>query len=717
MPKHQPTYVRHFTSGMAKTHTGTHSKTFLGGKGFYLAELCQMGHPVPPGFTIGTTACKTYMKLGSPQDRELFMQSLMHEVMLAYLHLVEHVNGVDELTDETAPILVSVRSGAPVSMPGMMDTILNVGITSNSFGHFVDDLGERTAVDCYRRLEQMYGSVVLGADSSVYEELLSLARKTETVDTDAELSVEGLAKTAHAFEQFNEAIDGKGVPNSVREQLAGCIEAVFKSWFNPRAVEYRKIHKLSDELGTAVNIQLMVFGNRNEESGSGVFFTRNPSTGADDPMGEYLPNAQGEDVVAGIRTPLPWEQIPQLLRLELIGMGEALEAKFKDVQDIEFTVENGKLWLLQTRTAKRTPQAALRLAVDFYEDGIIDSTEMAKRVTRKQVSDALVPAISSDWAKEPNLKGLGGCPGAVTGYVVFTAKDAVEESKTKPVVMVTQETNPDDIAGMNAAVAFVTATGGMTSHAAVVARAMNKPCVVGCGGLDFTLKGATAGSTPFAKGDKITVDGTAGQVWVKEHAEIEEGDSELVVDFLEILMDDENVIPAIGYADPCNGGTVARSLTDAIVHGVSGVANLVSAVSGQTANLILDTRPVAELLPEADVELLGATGYLEREVTLRTQLIGKLDLSSQPKFIGSFLSGEDLTAAKKMGPVLEIKFAETVEDALKGLPVTPEFIEDVVGGKSAWKKLEAFMDAQGVQKVEAPKVETYMGFALSHLGE
>jgi pyruvate, orthophosphate dikinase len=466
-------------------------RDLLGGKGIGLAEMTQLGVPVPAGFTITTDACRAYMTSGGKLPEGL------DEEIDEHLARLEQTAG-KRFGDPNDPLLVSVRSGAAVSMPGMMDTILNVGLDDQAA-----EGGARFILDSYRRLIQMYGEIVEGIDAHRFEEAL---------DED------DLPATIEAFKEIYQEETGRPFPQDAKEQLGGAVRAVFDSWNTPRAKAYRRYNKIPDDLGTAVNVVQMVFGNKGEHSGTGVAFTRDPSTGEQGLYGEFLADAQGEDVVAGIRTPEPVaamrERLPEAFD-ELLETMRRLEEHYKDMQDIEFTVEDGKLYLLQTRSAKRTAAAALKAAVDMVDEGLITREEAVARIDPGQLDQLLHPRIDPDATYDVVATGLNASPGAASGGIVFDADTAEERGKNgTAVILVRWETTPDDIHGMIAAQGILTAHGGMTSHAAVVARGMGKPCVAGCEALSISVETRTArlDGKELADGDVITIDGTTGEV-------------------------------------------------------------------------------------------------------------------------------------------------------------------------------------------------------------
>jgi pyruvate,orthophosphate dikinase len=491
----------------------TGGRELLGGKGIGLAEMTQMGVPVPAGFTITTDACRAAMKLGGELP-----EGLAEEVD-------EHVRRLEERTgkrfgSDDDPLLVSVRSGAAVSMPGMMDTILNLGLNDQA----AEGLGARTenarfAFDSYRRLIQMFGEVVEGIDGHRFESALGRLKQERSVQLDTDLTADDLRGLVATFREIYLEETGSEFPSGARDQLLRAVRAVFRSWDNPRAQVYRRAHDIPDDLGTAVNVVQMVFGNKGDRSGTGVAFTRDPSTGESGLYGEFLANAQGEDVVAGIRTPQPIEAMRESLPKafdQFVDTMQRLEAHYRDMQDIEFTVEDEQLYLLQTRAAKRTAAAALKAAVAMVGEGLITPEEAIGRIDPTQLDQLLHPMIDPKAALDVATKGLNASPGAASGGIVFDADTAVERAKTGPVILVSWETTPDDIHGMIAAQGILTVHGGMTSHAAVVARGMGKPCVASCEELTLGDGTATIAGQVLREGDVITIDGGTGRVFIGE---------------------------------------------------------------------------------------------------------------------------------------------------------------------------------------------------------
>jgi pyruvate,orthophosphate dikinase len=487
-------------------------KQVLGGKGANLAEMTNLGVPVPPGFTIACDVCIQFLRDGS------YPAGLDGEVD-EHLRRLEGVTG-RKFGDATNPLLVSVRSGAPVSMPGMMETILNLGLNDLTVLGLAHQSGNaRFAYDSYRRFIQMYSDVVLGVPFANFEHLLASKRLTQGVESDADLSEDVLRNLVEEYKSLIRVTTGREFPMAPREQLWGAIQAVWRSWTLKKAVDYRRVNRIPDDMGTAVNIVAMVFGNMGDDSGTGVAFTRNPSTGEQKFYGEFLVNAQGEDVVAGIRTPLDIEEMARRLPAayqELLETQDLLERHFREMQDIEFTVERGKLYLLQTRGGKRTAAAAVRIATDMVAEGLIDPATAVTRVMPEQLNQLLHPVIDAGVRATPLSTGLPASPGAASGIAVFDPDVAEQRnSRGEAVILVRDETTPEDFHGIVAARAVLTARGGMTSHAAVVARGMGKCAVVGIQNMRVDLEGRqfTVGDTVVKEGEWITVDGATGRVF------------------------------------------------------------------------------------------------------------------------------------------------------------------------------------------------------------
>ncbi|MGD9901365.1 MAG: pyruvate, phosphate dikinase [Spirochaetales bacterium] len=501
-------YVYMFEEGNASM------RDLLGGKGANLAEMTNLKLPVPQGFVISTDACIKYY-----DDGEKINDEIIEQVMTS-LKKIEKINNKG-FGDEKNPLLVSVRSGARVSMPGMMDTVLNLGLNDKTVLGFAKVGNERLAYDSYRRFIQMFSNVVMGLDISKFEHALESAKTKKGVTLDTELTASDLKALVAEYKVIYKGLAGTEFPQDVNEQLIKAIQAVFMSWQNPRAIVYRRLNDIPAEWGTAVNVQTMVFGNKNENSGTGVAFTRNPSTGEKVLYGEYLFNAQGEDVVAGIRTPQPMAKLKDenaRLYREFEIICNILESHYKDMQDMEFTIDDGKLYMLQTRNGKRTAKAALKIAVDLVNEGVLEKDQALLKVDPLQLDALLHPQFEESALKEGTVitQGLPASPGAGSGVIVFDSQDAIKlkEQKIKT-VLVRTETSPEDIEGMNASEGILTARGGMTSHAAVVARGMGLPCVAGCSeiNIDEEAKLFTVNGRTYKEGDAISIDGSTGKVY------------------------------------------------------------------------------------------------------------------------------------------------------------------------------------------------------------
>ncbi len=524
-----PQRIYHFGGGTAD---GDHTlKALLGGKGANLGAMARLGLPVPPGFTIATPLCLQYHAEGA------LAPGLMDDVRVS-------IGRIEELTGKTFgagpdPLLVSVRSGAAISMPGMMDTVLNLGMNPAVSAALGALAGDRFAKDAERRFIQMFGNVVDGIEGRRFEEVLETVKHERGASEDTDLDAAGLDDVVTRYRTVYRAATGRDFPDAPWEQLERAVEAVFASWENPRARTYRRLNRIGDDLGTAVTVQAMVFGNLGDDCGTGVGFTRDPSTGAKLFYGEYLANAQGEDVVAGIRTPLPiraaragamklagrsLEELHPHIHAELMRVAATLEAHYGDVQDLEFTFERDTLYLLQTRTAKRTGQAWLMTQVALVDEGVIEPNTALARIPADSLAQVLAPSLDASAASSPPLaRGLNAGPGAATGMIAFTADDAERRAQLgQAVILVRDDTTPEDIHGMHAARGILTARGGLTSHAAVVARGMGKPCIVGCGALHInaheerlTIEGA---GVTLGPGDTITIDGSTGAMMLGEQA-------------------------------------------------------------------------------------------------------------------------------------------------------------------------------------------------------
>ena len=504
-------YVYLFSEGNANM------RELLGGKGANLAEMTKAGMPVPQGFTVSTEACTQYYKDGRQINDEI--QAEIYE----YLGKMEEICG-KKFADPENPLLVSVRSGARASMPGMMDTILNLGLNDvvvEGLAKFTNN--PRFAYDSYRRFIQMFSDVVMELSKKRFEEIIDQKKAEKGVKLDTELDTEDMKDLVKRFKAFYKEEKGEDFPTDPKVQLMEAVKAVFRSWDNPRANVYRRMNEIPYDWGTAVNVQAMVFGNSGDKSGTGVAFTRNPATGEKALFGEYLINAQGEDVVAGVRTPSPISQLQQDMPevyAQFAEIAGRLEKHYKDMQDMEFTIENGKLYMLQTRNGKRTAAAALKIAVDLVDEGMIDEEEAVLRVEPKQLDALLHPQFDAEAVKKAQVigKGLAASPGAACGKVVFSAEDAKEwHERGEKVVLVRLETSPEDIEGMVVAEGILTVRGGMTSHAAVVARGMGTCCVSGCGDIvvDYEKKQFTLGGLTIKEGDYISIDGSTGNIYAQ----------------------------------------------------------------------------------------------------------------------------------------------------------------------------------------------------------
>ena len=506
-----------------KTDGDASLSNLLGGKGANLAEMSKLGIQVPPGFTITTEACNYFSKNKKLPDG-------LKEKIINYVSNLENLSQ-KSFGNSESPLLLSVRSGGMISMPGMMDSILNIGLNDDNVQNLAKAFNdERFALDSYRRLIQMYSNVVLGVEMDRFEAVIANKKRMDNVTSDADFNAEQLEWIINAYKNTVERFTNSPFPQDPHEQLLGAIEAVFSSWQNKRAITYRKINNIPDSLGTGATIQTMVFGNLNDKSGTGVAFTRNPSNGSKELYGEYLINAQGEDVVAGIRTPHPIKnddsieqeslesKFPNAYK-EIKEIASKLEKHFKEVQDLEFTIENEKVYLLQTRKAKRTAQASIKIAIDLHNEGITTKEESLIMVDANNITNVLHPQFVQSQEKTLFTKALNASPGAAVGEIVFDADKAEKEAnRGRDVILVRDETSPEDIHGMHSSVGILTTKGGMTSHAAVVARGMGKPCVVGAEGLTIDVENKTIGNGErvLTEGDIISIDGSLGEVYIGE---------------------------------------------------------------------------------------------------------------------------------------------------------------------------------------------------------
>ncbi|MEE9514932.1 MAG: pyruvate, phosphate dikinase, partial [Candidatus Brocadiales bacterium] len=503
-------YIYSFGNGKAEGSAGM--RAYLGGKGANLAEMSSLGLPVPPGFTISTTVCRAYH-----ENNNKYPAGLAAEIDKNLARLERTMQA--GLGNTTNPLLVSVRSGAAASMPGMMDTVLNLGLNQNTLRALIRKTGnDRFAWDAYRRFISMFGDVVMGIDRDKFEHAVETIKKRLHVKNDTDLTVKHLQELVERFKKIYKKCTGENFVDNPKIQLRKAITAVFSSWYNPRAIKYRELYSIKDLLGTAVNVQAMVFGNMGNHSATGVCFTRDPSTGKNTLYGEFLINAQGEDVVAGIRTPEPIsdlkKEMPRIYK-EILRYKDLLERRYKDMQDMEFTVQEGKLYMLQTRNGKRTAKAALKIAADMVRERRIDKKTALTRIEPQQLDQLLHPVFDPKAKRVVIAYGLPASPGAATGKVVFSAEEAEKlAARKEKVILVRKETSPEDVAGMHAAQGILTSRGGMTSHAAVVARGMGRCCVVGAGDVhvDYNAQRFTVNGSVIKRGDYVSLDGTLGEV-------------------------------------------------------------------------------------------------------------------------------------------------------------------------------------------------------------
>ncbi|NOQ30221.1 MAG: pyruvate, phosphate dikinase [Helicobacteraceae bacterium] len=690
---------------MAQTNTDTATVELLGGKGLGLINMSIQGLPVPTGFVITTDVCNTYRKKESLEAKNNYISQLVQtQVMPLY----------EQMSNELgyAP-LVSVRSGARVSMPGMMDTILNVGLSDTTMPYWRKHLGVIPALDSQRRFIQMYGEIVLGISPSIFANKLDFAKDSQGVKTDQELSAKSLQSVIEAYLGVYHQL-GEQLPQTISEQFEGAVKAVFDSWDNPRAKHYRKMNGYSDEWGTAVTIQMMVFGNMNDQSCSGVLFTRDPSNGNNAILGEFLVNAQGEDVVAGIRTPEPLEAMNQWnpeVHAELLTTAINMETTALDMQDMEFTIQSGKLYILQTRNGKRTPKAAFKIAYDMYQDKFITKTELKKRVTGNMyeglAGTKLAPSAESI---TPDAIGLPAGGGVVKGAIAFSNDKAVELSKKGNVILVAKETTPDDIVGMEAAVGILTSTGGVTSHAAVVARGMDTVCVVGCqsinvkpeDGLYFT-KDDSPIPTLVAEGDIITIDGSTGAIWHK-NLDLIEGETSMEAEaIIDLLLNNKDV----AYITTTPEEGKKYTWLEPTLNDEEMMQHLSAMVEHNT--VIVDLDDVMNQLDEYDRQYyhlldptLMAMSVLKARLTRKIELLAEFPHKDKvilkvPKW-GSGIVGSD-------SGYEVISEAGTVQDMMKGgaVTITEHFIKQVLGSKAVYTQLVKVMKDQGIEILKMPK--------------
>ena len=641
-------------------------RLLLGGKGANLCKMAQSGLPVPAGFILTTEVCRKYM-----QDPKI-MDEVWDDVKKSVAQL-ENETG-KKFNDGKNPLLVSVRSGAPISMPGMMETILNLGLNDETVKGLAESSGnKRFALDSYRRFIQMFSSVVDEVNFDLFEEALAKARKETGAKFDYEIPAETLEKLLVEYKAIYKKATGNDFPSDPWIQLRRAIEAVFKSWNIPRAVTYRKINKIDDSLGTAVNVIAMIFGNLGDDCGTGVCFTRNPSTGENKLYGEFLINAQGEDVVAGIRTPMPIaeleQKMPEIYK-ELCKLTSHLEKTYRNMQDIEFTIERGKLFLLQTRDGKRTASAAVKVAVDMVNEGLIDTKTAVTRVSPEQVEMLLHRQVDKSAKLDIIAKGLPASPGAGAGMLVFSADEAEEWAKhNKPTILARPETSPDDIHGLFASNGVVTSRGGMTSHAAVVARGMGKPAVCGCESavIDVDKETLTVGDRVFKKGDWVTVDGTTGNFLAGEAKMVDATFSE---DFKKILTwaDENSKLMVWANADTPEDARRAREF------GAKGIGLC------RTEHMFMgvDRLPVMQRL----VVALGTSDAGKEE---RKEALAKLKVMQKEDFIGIFKAMDGL-------PVIIRLLDPPLHEFLPKEPNILEALKTVAPDSAEAKKLNETLD-------------------------
>ena len=661
-----PKYVYFFGNGSADGRADM--KHLLGGKGANLAEMTNLGIPVPPGFTITTEVCDLYYK-----NNKRYPEGLAEEIEQNLARLEQLMEA--KLGDANNPLLVSVRSGAAASMPGMMDTVLNLGLTPDAINGIIKKTGnERFAWDAYRRFITMFGDVVMGVKRHDFEEILDKYKKKTRVKNDTELTTDQLKKIVEEFKAIYKKQTRENFPNDPKVQLDKAIHAVFASWNNPRAVKYRQLYEIKGLLGTAINVQSMVFGNMGNHSATGVCFTRNPSTGENKFYGEFLINAQGEDVVAGIRTPEPIanlkKEMPEVYA-QLFKYQNTLEKHFRDIQDIEFTIQENRLFMLQTRNGKRTTQAAVKIAVDMVKESLIDKKTAISRINPNELDQLLHPTFDPKAKKDVIAVGLPASPGAATGKVVFSAEDAEKlAEKKEKVILVRKETSPEDIGGMHVAKGILTTRGGMTSHAAVVARGMGKCCVAGCGALNVDYKNQTfrVGSKVIKKGDYISIDGSTGEVMLGQVTTIE---PRLSGDFAALMewADEVRKLKVRTNADTPADAKKAREL------GAEGIGLCRTEHMFFGENRIDSVRQM--ILSAPDVKNLKAKiAGIEKELAKATNnktIAIKRELTQAKKELKEPLSLY-ISALKKLLPMQRRDF-EQIFTTMDGLPVTIRLLD------------------------------------------
>ena len=651
----------------------------LGGKGANLSKMAAKGYPVPPGFTIGTVFCGAYQKMAT-QTLDAIMQDIP-----AYTGWLKDSFGY-------MPLL-SVRSGAPVSMPGMMDTILNVGLTAANIKEWKSRIGPRAAYDSYRRLLSMLGTTALGMDQKHFDAAFSAAKGAVGATTDQDMDEEALRDACKRYYTVYKAYNTE-VPDTLDKQLRVAIGAVFKSWNSDRAIFYRQQEGIPGDIGTAVTVQTMVFGNFNDDSGSGVLFTRNPATGENVIMGEYLMNAQGEDVVAGIRT-------PENLLLDKDGYGETdgwqdelrnyavnLEGDAQDMQDIEFTIQDGRLWILQTRNGKRTAKAAFRIAMDLLDEGIIPQSEIYNRVQAKHYVMASRPVIDPKFKDAPWLIGIPASPGVVTGKVVVSSLQAI--ASEEPCILVTEETTPDDIAGMAAAVGILTRTGGATSHAAVVARGMNKPCVVGATELCST--------TDFEVGDTISIDGATGRVWKGAVPVIDSSNDPYVERFFKMLYQDHGLIERT-MTPVAKGCLTMADWCGRTAEEISAMLDILAVLDTEDDKVVLDVSPPDSFGCGVDKFMWGIGGAIPEQDIYWDRVITPLAQRgfSHHRFVSNNPTISKRLESSGLQPIPTVTTVKEVVETRGQVILTPE-LESALGSNVASREeMIKFLSAAGAK--------------------
>ena len=661
-----PKYVYFFGNGSAEGRADM--KHLLGGKGANLAEMTNLGIPVPPGFTITTEVCDAYYK-----NNQQYPKGLAEEIE-QNLSRLEKLMG-EKLGDADNPLLVSVRSGAAASMPGMMDTVLNLGLTPDSVNGLIKKTGnERFVWDAYRRFITMFGDVVMGVERHYFEEILDKYKKKARIKNDTELTTGQLKNIVEEFKAIYKKETRENFPNDPKVQLDKAIHAVFASWNNPRAVKYRQLYEIKGLLGTAVNVQSMVFGNMGNHSATGVCFTRNPSTGENKFYGEFLINAQGEDVVAGIRTPEPIENLKKempAVYAQLVKYKNTLEKHFKDVQDIEFTIQEKRLYILQTRNGKRTTQAAVKIAVNMVKERLIDKKTAISRINPNELDQLLHPTFDPRAKKQVIAVGLPASPGAATGKVVFSAEDAEKlAEKKEKVILVRKETSPEDIGGMHVSRGILTTRGGMTSHAAVVARGMGKCCVAGCGTLNVDYKTQTfkVDGKVVKRGDYISIDGSTGEVMLGQVPTIE---PKLSGDFA-ILMEWADEIRKLKVRTNADTPADAKKARELGAEGI-GLCRTEHMFFGE--NRIDSVRQMILSAPDVKnlkAKIAGLEKELAKATNNKTNAIKKELIQAQKELkepLNLYTS-----ALKKLLPMQRRDF-EQIFTAMDGLPVTIRLLD------------------------------------------